>query len=670
MESMTLEPLDSFESNYKKFEENASELFDELTKLAGTDVEANKKTIEELKKYQEELKGIENRRNKFNSLKTLCILLMIASTIGGVIFLYLGFSGYDYNVLFIILGFIIPIIAVVGFVLLIKKKLNPIIKETNLKIQDLKKKIDVQNDEASMQMASLNALYDWNIPAGLIEKTIPLIQMDKYFDAKKYAYLNKKYGLNPGDNNSSTTFVQSGSILGNPFLLCKDYNTYMGKKTYSNSIVIHWTTVVRDRNGVRTVHHTQTLTGYVTAPAPVYYYNTYLVYGSDAAPNLSFSREPSKVDGMDEKQIHRLVQRKAKQLDRKARRELMDNDPTTNYQRFGNDEFEVLFGGTDRDNEMEYRLLFTPLAQRNLIKLIKSNKPYGDDFEFVKMKCLNIVRTNHAQKTNYYANPAIFINNDYEKAKRIFINYNKNYFKSFYFDLAPLISIPLYQQHKSLEYIYEQDLLENLSPFEHEAIANSFDVNLLKHPESKTGNIYKTKHIRSFGNADEVEVTAYSYKTETRVTYVHKMGGDGKMHTIPVYWIEYLPVSQTTNVMIDKSNETRYNFNIMRNQGLDNLISRLGTGSYLFERGLFATILGQKHISQESIAELDKTFGAFEADVSKNSSLETLEWLKREIDKMNSHDQASGEASGSIDQSEATETSKDEEENLDINIEE
>ena len=62
----------------------------------------------------------------------------------------------------------------------------------------------------------------------------------------------------------------------------------------------------------------------------------------------------------------------------------MDNDETTNFTAMTNDKFDVLFGATDRTNETEFRLLFTPLAQNSMINLIENAKPYGDDFYFVK----------------------------------------------------------------------------------------------------------------------------------------------------------------------------------------------------------------------------------------------------------------------------------------------
>ena len=47
-------------------------------------------------------------------------------------------------------------------------------------------------------------------------------------------------------------------------------------------------------------------------------------------------------------------------------------------------------------------------------------------------------------------------------------------------------------------------------------------------------------------NADTVAVTAYSYSAHRRTDFVTMMGGDGKLHSVPVHWIEYLPEQKTT----------------------------------------------------------------------------------------------------------------------------
>ena len=118
-----------------------------------------------------------------------------------------------------------------------------------------------------------------------------------------------------------------------------------------------------------------------------------------------------------------------------------------------------------------------------------------------------------------------------------------------------------YQQHKSVEYIYGEDFDANLSTYEHEAMANRFNPKDLKHPDACTPNIYKTRLTGKSDKVDRVTITAHSFIGERRVTYVNKIGGDGRMHTIPVHWIEYIPVSKDTDMAVEDSMITRNEFN-------------------------------------------------------------------------------------------------------------
>ena len=65
----------------------------------------------------------------------------------------------------------------------------------------------------------------------------------------------------------------------------------------------------------------------------------------------------------------------------------------------GNSEFEVLFGATNRNNEVQFRLLFTPLAQKQLLGLMKDKEiAFGDDFNFIKRNKINIIIPDHLKK--------------------------------------------------------------------------------------------------------------------------------------------------------------------------------------------------------------------------------------------------------------------------------
>ena len=603
-----LEPLNGYNNKFKEeFRKNAYEYFDNLIINAGVDVEANRRTIADIKLKNEEIANVEK---KIRKLKRKRFWL-----------------------------FVLGIITIIGWIFVIfycKKNINPVIRNSEEYLRDLISQRDALIAVAKAQMAPANQRFDWNIPAKLTEMTIPLIQMDQYFDGKKYEYLHRKYGLNDEDENISSVFIQSGSILGNPFLLCKDFNTEMRKKAYSNSITIHWTTYVRTKDGTRAVHHTQTLTATIYEPAPVYWYQTYLVYGNDAAPNLTFSRYPTDVENMTEKQIEKMVKKTAKKLNKKETKSYLDNDDKTNYQRFGNDEFEAIFGGTDRNNELEFNLLFTPLAQKNLLTLMKTKEPYGDDFAFIKDKGLNYIQTEHDQYIDYYINPAVFFGYDHDLMRENFVKINSKWFKSFYFDMAPLMCVPLYQQHKTTEYIYEEDILANLSPYECEMMANKFDPRELKPEDAITPSIYKTHHVKTNGFTDLVAVTAHAYRGERRVTYVSKMGGDGRSHTIPVHWIEYFPVEKTTNMMVNKNEKSRYDYNNIADKVRAGMQGLFKDGH--FERGLFAALYLSNDYHEFGGIE---TIMGQSAPVAQAQNIEEIvKKLDNELDNMDKNNQS------------------------------
>ena len=322
--------------------------------------------------------------------------------------------------------------------------------------------------------------------------------------------------------------------------------------------------------------------------------------------------------------MDKYVKKESKKLVKKGEKSLLSGDT---YQTFGNEEFEVLFGGTNRNNELEYRLLFTPLAQKNLLDLIRNGKPYGDDFRFTKQNCLNYIESSHSQYFNFNADPRMYVSYDYDLCKEKFMSYNCEYFEALYFDLAPLMCIPLYQQHKSLEYLYNEEIDANFAEYEHERMANTFSPNELKHPKSTTSNIYKTKLIKKIGNSDMIRVTAHSFRGEPRITYVSVHGGDGMSHDVPVCWTEYFPVEKDTDVLVSNVEATRYEYNAKaRSKDFNNIIGKVSNGSYHFERCVFAAILG-KNVQSENIEKLNSVLK------EDTSSVQTLNEMLKSLDK-------------------------------------
>ena len=159
-----------------------------------------------------------------------------------------------------------------------------------------------------------------------------------------------------------------------------------------------------------------------------------MIYGNEAAPDLTFSREPTHANELNEKELERKIKRGKKKLAKKTRDAIAQGKRFTEM---GSAEFDVLFGATDRNNEVQFRLLFTPLAQVNMLDLIKSDEGYGDDFAFRKQGCINRIRSEHAQRWQAEIDPSRFAGYDLAAVRKDFIACAAEYLKSVFFDLAP-----------------------------------------------------------------------------------------------------------------------------------------------------------------------------------------------------------------------------------------
>ena len=549
------EPLAQYKNTFKaKHKQNVEEYFNELVEKSKVNVEENKGTVKQIRKAESEIENLKKKISKFNFYRSFMVFLMVASAVMVAIGIYNLVQGLiDFsNIIIILVGLLIFVMAL----LLIIKKFNPKLKELKSSKDLLQKKLDDLLSLAWRQMKPLNALFREGMSVELFQKTVPVIEFDKMFDRKRLDYFVRRYGLNPvNDRNVSKLYINSGQISGNPFFISEDLVHRLGTKTYSGSITISWTTTTRiNGKTVVTTRH-QTLTATVNKPCPYYFNNKYLVYGNEAAPDLTFTRYETDVEDMTEKQIERKVEKTIKQLDKKARKAITKGE---NYTVMGNSEFEVLFGATDRDHEVQFRLLFTPLAQEEILELMKDKEyGYGDEFNFRKEKKINYIYPKHLQTFPINIRPSYYYSYDIDVIKRKFNEYNNEFFKQIYFSFAPLLAIPLYQQQKPQEYIYKDLYDSYISFYEHESVVNKMNATEFIHPLSQTRNVLKTRVLKSENYCDTIRVTSYGYATYERVDYISKLGGDGRMHSIPVKWIEYIPVEKDTDVAINYIEEER-----------------------------------------------------------------------------------------------------------------
>lgn len=551
MDDSLLEFTTAYKSQYKeKFHQAADDYFSALVEKSQIDAEANRSTAAQYRDWQTRADKFTKLSQKKKSLRTFLIVLTVFAVLGIIVSILTANPQSSLFAVNIAVA-AVCLIGIIAIIIVVVKVISPAIKNADVLRAEATEKASGLLSQCKQQLASLYALYDNFCTFELIQNTIPLFKFDRNFNIKRHDYFRSKYGHDyKAASDRSTVDVFSGEINGNPFFLQKEFDMAMGEQVYYGSLTISWTETVRDSQGhVRTVTRTQTLTATVTKPKPFYSYFTRLVYAADVAPDLSFSRQPTHAHRLSEKELQKFVQSKHKKIKKQAAKAVQQGGGFTEM---GNPEFDALFGANDRDNEVQFRLLFTPLAQKNMLSLIKTPEPYGDDFSFVKQKRVNFVASEHSQKWDYSVNASNFVSYDVDLCRKQFVDYNDGFFRSLYFEFAPLMSIPLYQQHKPVEYIYKHEYESNSTMYEAEVLANNLDVSLLAHPDSKTASILSAHLAQKRANEDIVEIDAYSFDTEELMEFVPRLGGDGRMHNVPVPFVRYIPLSNQTLVSVSE----------------------------------------------------------------------------------------------------------------------
>ena len=529
------EPVKDYESYFKEQHERVvSDYFEQLLKQSGVDEQLNIKTIEELR-------VLETNTSKETKVRFWWKFARVSSIVIASISFLLLFAGAIYL-----------LITLAGSLLFLFLKVNKEVKSHHEKVNSLTSERDAKAAEAWKQLAPLNILYDWELAQQLFQKTFPDVNLDSFLSHSRLDDLYNTYGLsNTFNDGRSVLFAQSGSLKENPFTIARFLQHWIGTKTYTGSIVIYWTEQVRNAQGQWvSVQRTQTLTASVTKPFPEYNTRTILIYGHEAAPNLSFSRTPSNLSGIEESMINNWKKGHAiKKIEKKARTQLKKG--TGDLTVMSNREFEALFNATDRDHEIEFRLLFTPLAQQEMVNLMNDTTVgYGDNFSFSKYGSINLVEPGHLSQLKFDSDPRLFHTNDVKQARNFFNAYHTNYFKAMYFALAPLFTIPLYRDKRSVPLPKSASKPAGTSFWEHEAIANHMGQEHFKHPASVTQNLLKTQAGSDDGGNVTVKVTAHGYEGFPMTDYIPVYGGDGNWHQVPVHWVDYQPVSAESSIAV------------------------------------------------------------------------------------------------------------------------
>lgn len=563
-----LDPLEEYKNVYRdRFAKVAAETFDALAAEANVDEEANRDTCRKANALTRQADSLQPAISRWYTWRFFLWLAVVAAVVCGI-WLYdeasngaqliigdgsphlerggyaqqssAGATAMDYNMLS---G--IALCAVVALLLLVYifARVNRKLRSLRSREDELRRKASALVDKAWAQMEPLNRLYDSEIFARMTTATVPRLEFDPFVSEQRLEDLRRVYNWDDAFSEGRSVLCSlSGLINGNPFVFCRTKRMEWGSRTYYGHLTIYWTVTVRDSEGrYHTEQRSETLTASVTKPYPEFISASRLIYGNTAAPDLEFSRIHSGLAGNENSRQFRRARRRL----RRKTRDLKGSD----YAMLSNEEFEVAFDTSDRNNNQQHALLFTPLAQQNLMKLMADTEVgYGDDFDFYKRRMINTVCAAHLNAADIDMDARRYRNYDFEKARRGFIDINAEAFRSIYFTMAPLLCIPMYQQIRPREAIYGSGSRPRSSFWEHEALANFWGNDFFKHPQCVTDCILKTRESRGDDGRAALEVTAYGYSCTQRLTFVSVFGGDGHFHEVPVYWDEYSEVTGTGKI--------------------------------------------------------------------------------------------------------------------------
>ncbi len=529
--------------------ENVREYFKLLQSHAKINEEENAQTVAKYDETQAKIKNLQDNVSSKKSARTLSIIGIVVAWLAVIIF------SVNLDILPAFQAMIIAFGLGLGIFGIVK-----ICKKFKAKIHSLQSEISALCDTANgyyqtalTQTQPLNSLFTDEDSLRLFQKTLPFITFDTRLHDARISKLSEQ-GFSPCNNqNECATDALSGELYGHSFLYLQTRNHELGTCTYHGSLTIHWTTTERNSKGeTYTKHHSQTLHASIQRPKPYYSLKTALHFASEEVPNVSFSRTYAHAEDKSERQLEKTVKSGEKKLRKLAETTLKNDNPNDDFVSVTNTEFDVLFGAVNRTDEYEFREMFTPRAQESMLELLLDKNGYGDDFYFSKYGKICTVQSEHAQYKHLAPFASDYHSHDFQAIERAFIQENNEFFRSLYFDFAPLLLIPPYQKP-----LIKSETVDDGNPtdYTYSMLANALSFHTA--PNSDTQNIYLTQLSERGQDFDLVDVQAYGYVIEKRVHYESVHGGDGYWHDVPVEWDEYIPVEKRTKIKIMKAPEDK-----------------------------------------------------------------------------------------------------------------
>lgn len=545
------------------FQENVLEKLRIITDESGIDIEENQKLV---KDYHDCVNDASDLRDNISSLKTektAFIIMILLSIIVGIICVIKAISITDafrwdgWKAVLFCIALIIAAMACfyISFriLLYIVNHLNALLADKEALQQQLDRKTE-KAEEACYKslepfMARINEFFFQN----LLQDTMDGFIINRYLNSQSiYNITNRSPGIFTHNKNNSTIDLISGYLFGNPFVIRKirthgmSYVAYEGHK----EITIETETTDHQGNTVKTTKK-ETVKATISKPKPEYSIDYELLYVSDNAPDLSFSHNIEKPTSLN--------RRKAR-IDKKHREAVMKY--SSGFTPMSNSEFDTLFYAIDRDNDLQFRELFTPVAQTNHVDLITE---LGDYYSLSKKKRLTIIKMkDDAFCWDLWNNPIKYKDYDYQVIMNKILETSNTSFNNFLCFFLPILSAPnYYRKSDDLYYCPLHEQL-NYSELQAEVLVNYMDESIFA--GRKTPIMVSAQGNGSENDVDYYTLSIQYYDEYTKVDTCDsdKPASDGKRYPVDIEWTEYVPHIEYYHMMVKDigvANTAAYSYN-------------------------------------------------------------------------------------------------------------
>lgn len=551
-------PAKDYDQSLLALTENIENALNSIVKKSGISTEENRRLTARYKDCVEDAKDTKDNIEKLRRKKMVYILGAYFLVSTGVYMIYCGcgvfrksLAWYDpetiLTVLMLPLGFVC-LCAVILPIRKIQNEISPALSDMQKLQSDLDAKVQEAEEACRTNLRPFLDLLHDGLTAEIINKTLEEIEIDPYFSeyrADSIRVYDPDFFTRSSDQ--STLDVISGESSSNPFIIRKTLRHYMGTQTYTGERSIEIKSWERETDGSWTLRsQSETLTASVTMPRPFYRTSTDLVYACAEVPDLCFSHEANPEQMNNPAKREKIVRSRIAELSKKHRRDLQRYPDTDSITPMSNTQFEGMFAAFDRNNELEFRRMFVPSAQENIIDLL-SSPSFGDYFHFYKQNM--ITRIKPADNTDWDMDMSLrcCTGFDYEEIRRQFTDYTRTCFINLYKMLAPILCIPMYRNPSSRKKSHTESATRP-SGYMAEVLANKIGAKAILGRET---NLILTALEESQDEQSSLyHLDVFYYDEVSRITTVQKKASDNKMYDIDIPWIEYIPCHKTLSLRV------------------------------------------------------------------------------------------------------------------------